>query len=119
MNIHEIAKKLIELCRKSEFETAQKLLFANDAVSMEPHTNPGFDKETKGLDAIIEKSRKWDFMVKDIHAITVSDPIVADQSFACSMRFNVIMKDGNHWDMTELCVYRVKNNKIISEEFFM
>ena len=119
MNTNEIAKRLVELCRNSEWETAQKELFANDAKSIEPHSTPGFYKETKGLDAIIEKSKKWDSMVKETHGITVSEPVVADNSFACTMRMNITMKDGSHWDMTELCVYNVKDGKIISEEFFM
>ena len=96
-----------------------KLLFAPDAKSIEPHATPGFEKETKGLDAIFEKSKKWNSMVKEMHGITVSEPITAENSFACTMRMDVTMKDGNHWDMTELCVYNVKDGKIVSEEFFM
>ena len=119
MSTTEIAKRLVELCRKSEFETAQKELFATDAKSIEPHATPGFEKETKGLDAIFEKSKKWNSMVKEMHGITVSEPITAENSFACTMRMDVTMKDGNHWDMTELCVYNVKDGKIVSEEFFM
>jgi len=29
------------------------------------------------------------------------------------------MKERGHMDMTELCVYQVKDGKIISEQFFM
>ncbi len=35
------------------------------------------------------------------------------------MRMNVTMKDGGNMDMTELCVYGVKDGKIVSEQFFM
>ena len=58
MNTNEIAKRLVELCRNSEWETAQKELFANDAKSIEPHSTPGFDKETKGLFAHYQKRQK-------------------------------------------------------------
>jgi hypothetical protein len=119
MNTSEIAKRLVELCRKTEFETAQKELFDKNVKSMEPHATPGFEKEVNGLDGILEKSKKWNSTVKEMHGVTVSDPITAENSFACTMRFDVTMIDGNRRDMTELCVYDVKDGRIISEEFFM
>jgi hypothetical protein len=35
------------------------------------------------------------------------------------MRMDMTMKDKKRSDMTELCVYHVKDGKIISEQFFM
>jgi hypothetical protein len=32
---------------------------------------------------------------------------------------SVTMKEGSPMDMTELCIYKVKDGKIISEEFVM
>src|SRR6185437_15402958 len=55
MNPQQIASRLAELCRQGQFEAAQKELFADDAVSIEPEANEGFPKETKGLKAIINK----------------------------------------------------------------
>jgi len=36
MNTTKVAERLAELCRKGEFETAQKELFAELVVSIEP-----------------------------------------------------------------------------------
>jgi ketosteroid isomerase-like protein len=119
MTTNEIAARLVALCRKGDFETAQKELFSNDAVSIEPYATPAFEKETKGLDAILEKGHKFESMVQETHGIDVSDPVVASNSFACSLRMNVTMKEGGPMDMKELCVYQVKEGKIISEEFYM
>ncbi len=119
MTTNQIAERLVELCRQGQFETAQKELFANDAVSIEPYATPAFEKETKGLDDILEKAEKWNSMVEEMHSLTVSDPLVASNSFACTMRMDVTMKEGGHMDMTELCVYNVKEDKIVSEEFFV
>ena len=60
MTTNQIASRLVELCRKGEFETAQKELFAKDAMSIEPQASGAFEKETKGLNAILEKGKKWD-----------------------------------------------------------
>jgi ketosteroid isomerase-like protein len=119
MTTSEIAKRLVALCRKGDFETAQKELFANDAVSIEPHATPDFEKEIKGLDAILKKGEKFGSMVEKMHELNVSEPVVADNSFACTLRMHVLMKAKQTWDMTELCVYKVKDGKIVSEEFFL
>ena len=119
MTTKEIADRLVELCRKGEFEEAQTELFAEDAISIEPHATPDFPKETKGLQAIKEKGEKWNSMVEEMHGLDVSDPLVAANSFACTMKMDVTMKDGKQMDMTELCIYHAKDGKIISEEFSM
>lgn len=119
MTTKEIADRLIELCRKGDFEAAQSELFADDAISIEPHATPAFEKETKGKQAIKEKGDKWNTMVEEMHNVELSDAVVADNSFACTMRLHVTMKERGKMDMTELCVYEVKDGKIISERFFM
>lgn len=119
MTTKETADKLVEICRSGDFEKAQNDLFADDAVSLEQEASPDFEKETKGLPAIKEKAKKWESMVKEMHGITVSDPIIADNSFAVTMAMDVTMKEGGRMNMKELCVYKVKDGKIVSEEFFM
>ena len=119
MTTNEIGARLAALCRQGQFEAAQKELYAQDAVSIEPHPTPAFEKETKGLDAILEKGKKWDTMVQEYHSLTVSEPLVAGNSFACTMRMDLTMKERGRMDMTELCVYQVKDGKIVSEAFFM
>ena len=115
----EIAKKLKKYADQGDFEKAQKELFANDAVSIEPMAGMGFEKETHGLDAILKKGKQWNDMVKENHSMEISEPVVAGNSFALTMRMDVTMKNDERMDMTELCVYHVKDGKIISEQFFM
>ena len=119
MSVNQIAARLVELCRQGKYDTAQQELFAQDAVSIEPNASPAFEKETKGLDAITEKGHKWEQMVQETHNLTVSEPLIAANSFACTMRMDVTMKEQGRMDFTELCVYQVKDGKIVSEEFFM
>ena len=115
----EIAARLVILCRQGQFETAQKELFGKEAISIEPYATPAFEKEIKGLDAIIEKGHKFDSMVEKMHKLEVSEPIIASNSFAFNLHMEVTMKEGGHMDMTELCVYQVKEGKIIAETFYM
>lgn len=119
MTTSEIAGHLVELCRKGDFEKAQKDLFSNDAISIEPHATQDFGKETKGLDAILEKGKKFSTMVDDTHNIEISEPLIASNSFACTLNMDVTMKGQGRMAMKELCVYEVKDGKIVSERFFM
>lgn len=117
MTTHEIANRLVALCRQGDFGTAQKELFARDAVSLEPYATPDFPQETRGLDAIIAKGRKFDEMIETNHSSTVSDPIVAGNAFACVMSMDVTMKGKGRMNMSEICLYQVKDGKIVSESF--
>jgi hypothetical protein len=119
MTTKQIAERLVALCREGKFEEAQKTLFANDAVSIEPYETPEFPRETKGLNAILAKGQRFMSMVEQMHSMSVGDPIVAGSSFACTMRLDVTMKGQGRMDMSELCVYDVKDGKIISEQFHM
>jgi len=119
MTTKEIASRIVELCRKGDFETAQKELFAKDAISIEPYATPAFEKETKGLDKILEKNEKFESMVEEMHSISVSEPMIAANAFAVTLNMDVTMKEGGRMNMAELCVYEVKEGKITSEQFYM
>ena len=119
MTTYDIGKRLAELCKNSEFETAQKELFAEDVVSIEPFASMGFEKETHGLKAVIDKGLKFDAMVENIHSINISEPLIVPNSIAFILEMDVTMKGQPRSIMKELCVYKVKDGKIISEEFFM
>jgi hypothetical protein len=119
MTTEQVAKRLVELCRQGDYETAQKELYADDAISIEPYETPEFEKETKGLKAIIEKGRKFTSMVEAMHGGNVSDPMIAGNVIAFVLGMDVTMKGKERMAMDELCVYHVKDGKIVSEQFFM
>lgn len=119
MTTKEVAARLHALSAKGEFETAQKELFSKDAISIEPEASGGFEKETRGLPGILEKGHKFEAMVEAVHGIKISEPLVAGNSIAFSLDMDMTMKGRGRSNMAELCVYKVKDGKIISEEFFM
>jgi hypothetical protein len=119
MSTQQIATRLAELCNKGEFETAQKELFANDAVSIEQHESPGFPKETKGLQAIIKKGHYWASTLEQVHGCSASKPLVAGDAIAMALTMDVTMKERGRMKLEEICVYEVKDGKIAAERFFM
>ena len=117
MTTKEIAEKLVTHCRQGKFEEAQAELFSKDAISIEPEDTPMAPKETKGLAAIIEKGRRFSSALETIHSMEVSDPLLSEGSFACTMSLDATMKGHGRTTISELCVYVVADGKIVSEQF--
>jgi hypothetical protein len=119
METKEIARKLVDYCKRADWDGAHKELYAENAVSIEAYATPGFDKETKGMTAIREKGERFTSMVEQTHSIEVSEPLIAGDSIAFVLRMDITMKGQGRMDSPELCVYQVKDGKIVSEEFFV
>lgn len=119
MTTEEIASRLVKYCRKADWESAHDELYAENASSTEPYETPDFEKEVHGLDAIREKGRKFTSLVEKMHAIEVSDPLIAGNTIAFTMTMDVTMKGKERMKSPELCLYQVKDGKIISEAFLV
>ncbi|CAN5345254.1 hypothetical protein BH11BAC5_BH11BAC5_32780 [soil metagenome] len=119
MTTKQIANRLKLLCSKGKFEQAQRELFADDAVSIEQQSSPMFEKETHGIEAIVEKGQKFESMVEKMYSNTLSDPLMVGNTIAMTAFMDVTMKGRPRETMGELCVYTVKDGKIVSEQFFM
>jgi len=117
MTIQEIANRLTEYCREGNYNAAQQELFSEDAESVEPAHAPGM-QSVKGREAIIAKGKQFQSMVEEIHGGSVSDPIVAGNHFAVALVIDATMKGMGRSTMEELCVYEVKDGKVVKEQFF-
>ncbi|WP_341843745.1 nuclear transport factor 2 family protein [Chitinophaga caseinilytica] len=119
MTTAQIASRLETLCRAGDFHTAVDELFADDALSIEPVETPDFQKETRGKANIQQKGEKFGNMVDTMHALTIRDTITTGDVIAMVMGMDVTMKGRPRANFEELCVYQVKDGKIVSEQFFM
>jgi hypothetical protein len=119
MTTEQIAKRLVELCRKGAYEQAQKELYANDAASIEMEGSPsGGLGNAKGLPAILEKGRQFNAMLEAVHGSNVSEPVVVGNWFSVSMTLDATMQGRGRVNMQEICVYQVCDGKISREQFF-
>ena len=119
MNTEAVAKRLVELCRQGKFEEAQNELYSNDAVSIEMEGLPaGSIGNAKGLDAIREKGRQFNAGIEAVHGGSVSDPIVTGNWFSIVLTMDATFKGRGRVNMEEICVYQVRDGKIVREQFF-
>lgn len=116
MTTQEIANRLVELCRTGQNNTAYQELFADDAVALEP---PGFPNgRTEGKEALLAKSTGFAQSIQEMHDSWISEPVVAGNHFSVSMGLDITTKDRGRMKMEEICVYEVKDGKIVQEQFF-
>ena len=119
MNTEAIAKRLVELCRAGKYDEAQSELYGDDAVSIEPEgLPPGALGNAHGMAEIREKSRKFSESIEAVHGGSVSDALVAGNWFTLTMAMDVTMKGRGRFSMSEVCVYGVRDGKIVHEQFF-
>jgi len=116
MTTQQIAERLVELCRKGEYSNAQEELYADDAVSIEPPTSPGL-QTVQGKQAIIDKGHQFQSMIEEVHSSVVSDAVIAGDHFAVAASFEATFKGMGKQVMNEICVYDVKDGKIVKEQF--
>jgi ketosteroid isomerase-like protein len=116
MEIQQIAHRLAELCRENRFSQVHDELYSSDIVSLEPEHTPNFRAE--GRAAIDEKNQWWETNMT-VHGTTVSEPVIAGNFFSLSMIIDVTDgTNGQRYDMGEICVYEVREGKIVKEQFF-
>ena len=116
MSVQNIADQLVSLCRQGKFEDAVKELYSPSIVSLEPAGSP-FER-AEGIEAYHKKGEAWQSTVEEFHGIEVSDPVVADNFFTCSMTLDITTKGQPRSKSSEICLYEVKDGKIVLEQFF-
>lgn len=116
MSTQEVAEKLVQLCREGKNDVAINELYADDIISLE---QPGTPVErAEGKQAVIAKSEHWNNSVQEIHGGTISDPIVMADFFTISIDMDVTFKEYGRMQIQEIAVYKVKDGKIVFEQFF-
>lgn len=117
MSTKEIADRLVYLCRNGKVEEAKEELFSADVVSIEPFEGL-LPKETKGMEGIRKKAELFVSHVQEFYGDVISDPLVAGDYFSLAWDSDLQMKGEKRKTNHELCVYKTKNGKIVSEQFF-
>lgn len=115
MTVENVANELVKLCREGKWDDAQANLYADNARSIEPHGEP---LEVQGREALNQKG-EWFNNTFEVHTCEVSDPVIADNFFTCTMTLDSTHKEsGMRNKSSEVCVYEVQDGKIVLEQFF-
>jgi ketosteroid isomerase-like protein len=117
MSTEEVAKKLVEYCRKSEWMKAIDDLYAKDIVSVEAQAMENMPAEMRGIDQVRGKTEWWEKNM-EVHSAKVTGPFVARDTFVVQFDVDVTDKGSKkRMQMSEAGIYTVKNGKVAREEF--
>ncbi len=113
-----IAQELVELCRAGRNLDAINKLYSPRIVSVESVGTEDMPAEVTGIDAVRKKNAEW-FENNEVHSAEANGPFLADDQFAVQYTFETTHKpSGQRARMTEMALYRVKDGKIVHEQFF-
>jgi SnoaL-like domain len=117
MSTEDVAMRLVELCKGTEWKKAVDELYANDIVSMEPHAVDQLPAEVQGIDRVRDKNDWWEKNM-EVHDSKVSGPFVAGDTFVVRFDIDATDKDSKkRMHMSEVGIYTVKNDKVVREKF--
>jgi ketosteroid isomerase-like protein len=120
MSTGTVARRLIELSRAGDFNRAFDELYAEDACSFEIRgglLRPS--ASARGLAAIRRKNRSFQQECEKLHAVLVSDPLIAGPYFTIARGFDATFRDGTRRSDRTMCVYEVRDGKIVREQYFL
>jgi len=116
MNTQQVADRLVELCRMGENMQAMQELYSDNVISKEMSNAP--NPIVSGKDAVVKKSQEWYASLEEFHSGEISDPVVAENHFSCTMKMDCTFKGQGRMQMQEVAVYQVQDGKITEEQFF-
>ena len=112
----EVAERLLNLCKQGQFEQAQEELFSEEVISTEPPYSPL--KSAKGTKAVIEKGKNFAQAIETVHGSSFSEPVVGGRYFSFAMSLDASFKGQGRMQLEEICLFEVKEGKVVAEQFF-
>jgi len=117
MSTEEVAKKLVEYCRKGEWMKAIDDLYAKDIMSVEAQAMENMPAEMRGIEQVRGKTEWWEKQM-EVHSAKVTGPFVARDTFVVQFDVDVTEKASKkRMQMSEVGIYTIKDGKVAREEF--
>lgn len=117
----KVANRLCELCGTGKNLDAIKELYADNARHVEVMDGPGCARISEGKATILEKADKF-AKTTTVHGSTIGKPIINGDQFVLPMSMDCTCSEGpmanQRMNMSETCLYTVKNGKISEGKFF-
>lgn len=113
MSTSTVAGRLIELCKEGKFLDAQHELYDADIVSIDPDGS-----KTVGSANMNAKEQEFLSKIEKFHSIGWSEPLIAGSYFTVILKLDIEFKNIGRKSNEEVCVYQVRNGKVVFEQFF-
>jgi hypothetical protein len=120
MTTQEVANRYYELASQSKWIEIQEELHDDNVVSQEPEhaASRGVQVMIKGRETVRAKTMANREMIETIHSQYCSEPVVAGNFFSLGLKRDATYKNRPRVELEEICVFQVKEGKIVLEQFF-
>ncbi len=118
MTTQEVAARYYELIQMHQYEQIQDELYAPDAVSIEPKNDSNLPLVVTGIDALRQKEGLFFSQVEAIHGSYMSEIVVSTFFFSMMTGMDVSMRGKQRKNKEQICVFEVREGKIVKEQFF-
>jgi hypothetical protein len=120
MTTQEVANRYYELASQSKWIEIQEELHDDSVISQEPDhaASRGIQVLIKGREAVRAKTMANREMIEAIYSQSCSVPTVAGNFFSLGLKRDATYKNRPRAQSEEICVFEVKEGKIVSEQFF-
>lgn len=118
MTTEQVAKRYYELIRMHNYEQIQNELYAPDAVSIEPENDSSLPLVVTGIEALRQKEGLFFSQVEEMHSSYMSETVVSTFFFSMMTGMDVTMKGKSRKKKEQICVFEVRDGKIVKEQFF-
>jgi ketosteroid isomerase-like protein len=120
MTTQELADRYYELFQQRKVAEIYQQLYSTDIVCTEPEhaASMGIPTITKGIEAVLAKSKSRLELIAEVHSFFSSEPVVGGDYFSVAMGRDMTFKNGQRVQLAEIAVFGVKDDKIITETFF-
>lgn len=117
LTTQNIAARFDELAAQEKWFDIQDELFADDVISIDPSSSPYFGY-AEGKAAVRQKGMDWVKKIEAAHELHTSPSITAGAYFSVGRRVDITVTGFGRIVLDEIMLYRVKDGKIVSEQFF-
>jgi ketosteroid isomerase-like protein len=120
MTTQEFANRYYELFQQRQVTEIYQQYYSANIVCTEPEhaLAMGVPTITKGIEAVLAKSKARQELIAEVHSFFCSEPVVGGDYFSVAMGRDMTFKNGQRFQMSEIAVFGVKDDKIVSETFF-
>lgn len=120
MTTQEIADRYYALFKERQVAEIYETLYSPEIICTEPEHAlvMGVPTVTKGIEAILAKSKARQETIAEVHSFFMSEPVVGGDYFSLAMGRDMTFKNGQRIQAAEIAVFGVKEDKIVTETFF-
>ena len=118
MTTEQVAKRYYELIQQHQYEQIQNELYTPNAISIEPENDSNLPLVVEGIEALRQKEGLFFSQVDQMFGSYMSETVVSTFFFSMMTGMDVKMKGKQRKKKEQICVFEVRDGRIVKEQFF-